>query len=239
MGFKQRVISYFTDRSIFGWLFLLSGLVVQLVTFFISRRSGSSDVSWVSLVSGMTGVCAVVLCSQRRISSYFYTFIQTGTYVYLCFQQHFYGELLENLYYVVTMIIGVFIWKNHYDEGLVRTRRFTLKAWGAAASFLILGTLGLFAVLKLTNDTQPFMDSISTIPAFIAQMLLILRYREQWIFWFMIDVASTIMWAIAGDWCMTAQFVFWGMNCIYGYVLWGRASAAQGQREDISACNAR
>ncbi len=224
MSFKQRVISYFTDRSLFGWIFLILGLAVQLVTFLISRNQEGSDVSWVSLVSGMTGVCAVVLCSQRRISSYFYTFIQTGTYVFLCFQQHFYGELLENLYYVVTMIVGIFIWKNNYGEGLVQTRRFTLKHWSWAAAFLVFGTLGLFLILKLTNDTQPFMDSISTIPAFIAQMLLILRYREQWIFWFIIDVASTIMWAIAGDWCMTAQFVFWGVNCIYGYILWDKSA---------------
>lgn len=211
-------------RSLFGWCFLLLGLAVQLITFFISRHNGDPNVNWVSLVSGMTGVCAVVLCSQRRISSYFYTFIQTGTYVFLCFQQHFYGELLENLYYVVTMVIGVFIWRRHYGEGLVQTRRFSQKAWLVSSAFLIFGTLGLWAILKLTNDTQPFMDSISTIPAFIAQMLLILRYREQWIFWFIIDVASTIMWAIAGDWCMTAQFVFWGVNCIYGYVLWDRSA---------------
>jgi nicotinamide mononucleotide transporter len=66
------------------------------------------------------------------------------------------------------------------------------------------------------------LDSATTVPAFIAQMLMIMRYREQWIFWLIIDIGSILMWIHAGDWCMVAQFVFWTINCIYGFYKWSK-----------------
>lgn len=47
-----------------------------------------------------------------------------------------------------------------------------------------------------------------------------LRYREQWIFWIIIDVVSIFMWMFADNWIMVIQFIFWTMNCIYGYRKW-------------------
>ena len=64
------------------------------------------------------------------------------------------------------------------------------------------------------------MDSITTVPAFIAQILLTLRYREQWIYWLIIDVGSIVMWGIAGDYIMMTQFIFWTINCFYGFYKW-------------------
>ena len=87
---------------------------------------------------------------------------------------------------------------------------------------MVVGISSLYLYLLMTNDTQPFMDSITTVPAIIAQILMILAYKEQWYFWLIIDLASIYMWAIAGDWCMVAQFIFWSINCIYGLYNWKR-----------------
>ena len=32
-----------------------------------------------------------------------------------------------------------------------------------------------------------------------------------------IDVVSIFMWMFADNWIMVIQFIFWAMNCIYGY----------------------
>ena len=72
----------------------------------------------------------------------------------------------------------------------------------------------------MTDDTQPMLDSLSTVPAFAAQILMILRYREQWAYWLVIDIASVIMWINAENWCMVMQFVFWTLNCSYGTYKW-------------------
>ena len=196
--------------------FILIGILMQVIVFRIT------DAPRLSLISGVLGVISVVLCSNRKIAFYLFGFAQLFTYVLLCFEQNLYGEIAENAFYLVTMLIGLSHWLDNYneDEVAVETRKLNAaqKMWTAVGT--LFGTLIMFNVLLLTDDTQPFMDAITTIPAFVAQILMILRYRDSWFYWLIIDVGSIIMWGIAGDWCMVVQFIFWTVNCIYGLKKW-------------------
>ena len=80
----------------------------------------------------------------------------------------------------------------------------------------------IFYFENYADDTQPLLDSVTTVPAFIAQILLTFRYREQWVFWFIINVGSIFMWLNASDYCMFAQYVFWAANAGLGWYMWSR-----------------
>lgn len=204
------------NLSRFGLIFMLVGLLTQ---GFVGLVMGSTKLS---LASGMLGVISVVLCSQKKISFYVFGFAQLITYVILCLKQNLYGEIAENIFYFVTMLYGMFHWNNHYNnESLeVKTRHLTVKQNILVFVATALSSVALFDGLLITNDTQPFMDAITTVPAFVAQILMILRFKESWLYWLIIDLGSIVMWAIASDWCMVAQFIFWTMNCMYGFYKW-------------------
>ena len=68
------------------------------------------------------------------------------------------------------------------------------------------------------------MDSFTTVVALVAQVLMILAYRDQWFLWFAVDIVSVVMWIYVGNYCMAAQYAFWCCNCIYGYVRWTQLS---------------
>ena len=193
------------------------GIFLQLIAWYITKNS------LVSLISGVTGIISVILCSQRKISFYFFGFIQLGTYMYLAWQQRFYGELIENVFYIITMLIGIVVWLKNYntEEQIVESKRLSNRLFYIICSIMVFICILFGYYMKyFTDNTQPFMDSFSTVPAFIAQTLLMLRYREQWIFWIIIDVVSIFMWMFADNWIMVIQFIFWTMNCIYGYRKW-------------------
>lgn len=208
---------FIKGRNIFEHMFLLIGIVLQFIVYYITNDT------MISLISGVTGIISVVLCSQRKISFYFFGFIQLFTYMYLAWQQRFYGELVENIFYIITMIIGIITWLKNYnnDEQIVESKRLTNIQLSIIISIMILLCI-LFGYYmnNYTDNTQPYMDAFSTIPAFIAQTLLMLRYREQWIFWIIIDIVSIFMWGFAGNWIMVIQFIFWTLNCLYGYIKW-------------------
>ena len=199
-----------------GTLLFFTGMFIMLATFTISGGS------WLSLLSGVLGVASVVFCSQKKVSSFFYGFAQLITYVILCLQHRLYGEIAENVFYFVTMIYGMYHWMKHYnyEEAEIETR--SLNAGQKAWVFIItsISTLILFNILVATDDTQPFMDAVTTAPAFVAQILMISRYKDSWVYWFIIDAGAIPMWVVAGDWCMVAQYVFWSINCIYGFYKW-------------------
>ena len=208
---------FIEGRNINEHLFMLIGIFLQLIAWYITKDS------LISLISGVTGIISVILCSQRKISFYFFGFIQLGTYMYLAWQQRFYGELIENVFYIITMLIGIVVWLKNYntEKQIVESKRLSDKLFYIICSIMVfICVLFGYYMKYFTDNTQPFMDSFSTVPAFIAQTLLMLRYREQWIFWIIIDVVSIFMWMFADNWIMVIQFIFWTMNCIYGYRKW-------------------
>lgn len=199
--------------------FMLAGLLIQVVTYCMMPDAG-----WISLMCGCLGVCSVCLCAQGNILHYLFGFGQVVIYIYLSWQQRFYGEVAINVYYFVTMMYGVWVWKHriHNDkQELIVTR--TMSKWGLALIVTACAALSVMAgwgLANYTDDTQPYMDAFTTAPALIAQVLMILAYREQWYLWMAVDLVSVALWIRAVDYCMVAQYAFWCVNCIYGYVRW-------------------
>ena len=80
------------------WIFLSVGLLLQVLTFSLMPATP------LSLLSGMLGVCSVVLGAQGNILTFLFGFAQVATYTYLCCVERFYAEIAMNAYYFFTMI---------------------------------------------------------------------------------------------------------------------------------------
>ena len=96
-------------QTVGDWLLIACGLLLQIVTFLIT-----SD-SLLSLTTGMLGVFSVTLCSQRKVSSFLFGVFQIGCYMLLAARQHLYGELVENGFYMLTTLVGIYTWSRNYD----------------------------------------------------------------------------------------------------------------------------
>ena len=206
-------------QRIFDYCFIALGLLVQVVTYCFMPHD-----TWLSLLSGCLGVCSVCLASQGNIWTFAFGFGQVITYTYLCWTQRFYGEIAINAYYFGTMIYGVFVWKSRVKSQessviMPRKLRWQVIVLIAVATLLVSWLTGL-GLATWTDDTQPYLDAFTAIPALVAQVLMILVYREHWFFWLTIDVLSVILWLRAGDYCMAAQYAFWCANCLYGLHRW-------------------
>ena len=178
----------------------------------------------------MLGICSVVLCSQGRILTYLFGFGQILTYTYICYQESLYGLIGINIYYFITQIYGIIIWRRRLQAAnsnimdAVPTRKINVKTLIIIIiCIIVLATITGYILAHYTDDTQPYLDAYTTIPALVAQVLMILAFREQWYFWFFIDVLYIVLWARAGNYCLLAQHLFWCINCVYGYLRWTRA----------------
>lgn len=202
----------------FDYIFMILGILIQVVCYLFTKNA------ILSFICGLSGVINVVLCSQRKLLFYFFAYIQMFTYIIIIFQQHLWGELVENIFYVITTTIALFIWIKHYNKENkeVEAKKLNINGWITYCTIFIIGTILLYIILLRTNDPRPFLDSISTVPAFIAQFLLMFRYREQWIMWLIVDISTLILWISIGDIFMISQYIFWILNCIYGFIKWSK-----------------
>ena len=231
MNFMNKMKAEFINgRTLFDWLFLALGLFLQALAIAYGYMTGTPD-NLVSIISSITGVISVVLCAQGKISFYLFAYIQMFTYTFgVAIPNHLWGEAWENLFYFITQTYGIYAWYKIYrikednNSAEVKAKKLNTLGWILTTGVLIIGVTILTVVLHQTNDPQPFLDAISTIPAFIAQILMVLGYREQWLHWLIIDIASVIMFIMVGNWVMVAMFVFWTINCIYGWYKWTKSA---------------
>lgn len=178
-----------------------------------------------SLVSGLLGICSVVLGAQGNILTFVFGFAQVGTYTYLCVVERFYAEIALNAYYFLTMIYGVYVWRKRLNENSLEIRTRSLSRVGVPVLLLSVSVLSVIVgwlLGRYTDDPQPYLDAFTTVPALVAQILMVLAFREQWYIWMVVDVLAFVMWFRAGDYCMSAQYLFWCANCVYGYLRWRR-----------------
>ena len=217
---------FWVGYNLFEKLFLLSMLLLQIVVYIIVPDTV------IGIISGISGVISVVLCAKGKISFYFIGFVQTISYLYLAWTNAFYGEVIENVFYLVTMIWGIFIWKKNMQKNAdgtedVKAKKFNWWQWVISVALTLVATFIMGYVLDSIGSNQAYLDAATNVMAIFAQLLMIWRYREQWIWWIVIDVICIIMWFNVGNWSMVAMYIAWTINAIYGWYNWSKLNKVQ------------
>ena len=221
---------FWNGYTLFEKLFLLSMIITQIIVFIVSPDTP------LNIIAGLAGVVSVVMCAKGRTMFYFVGFIQTITYLFLSWQNRFYGEVLENLFYFVTMIWGIFVWKNNEvknEDGTsdVLAKKFTADQWLLSIVLTVFATAVMGWCLNFFGSAQAYTDAATNVMAIFAQLLMVRRYREQWIWWFVIDVFCIKLWWVAGNWSMVAMYIAWTANTIYGWINWSKLNKTQKGKE--------
>ena len=126
------------------------------------------------------------------------------------------------------MGIGIGGWLANKDiDNKVKTRYLDTNAIIKYVNGGMIGFIVLLLTLTFLGGEKPFLDALTTTLAFIAQILMVLRYRENWIVWFIMNIICVILFVNTGNWCMVAQYVFWTVNTVYGYYQWNKNSLAR------------
>lgn len=219
MQMRTWIKKEFGNLSRFDIGFLAAMLIVQIAVYCMAPDSV------LGIIAGISGVISVVLCAKGKISFYFIGFVQTITYLYLAWQNRFYGEVIENVFYLITMIWGIFVWKNNLtvdEQGgqQVVVKKFTPTQWTLSIIGTIVSTIGMGFCLSEIGSAQAYTDAATNVMAIFAQLLMVRRYREQWVWWLVIDILCIKMWFVAGNWSMVAMYIAWTINCIYGWLNW-------------------
>lgn len=198
----------------FAKYFVCFGVLIQLITFYVT------DDTVLALISGIAGVISVVLCSQKKLSFYFWGILQLVTILIISYQTNLPGKIIENAFYLLTMIIGFLLWDKNKTNDETKTETMEFSDYAILAVFTPLLIFGVSTLVVDANSEQPFLDTLTTVIGIIAQLMLIFRFREQWVLWFVLDILCIVLWAKDGNWCLMVQYIFWAVNCIYGYFSW-------------------
>ena len=208
--------------SLFEWDMLISVIGFTIYFALIDKE----NTIYYLIIDGIAAICGifcVVLCAKGKKSQYIWGLVNVIGYIIIAFINKYYGEVMLNaLYYLPSQFIGYYLWNKHENKKTenVKGKKLNIKQ----TIILLIGTGVSIVLYKFLLDylggNNTILDSASTMISIIANTLMLLRYREQWLLWIIIDVITVIMWALMKDGIMVTMWAVYLINAFYGYINW-------------------
>lgn len=207
--------------NLFEW-----GMILAVIGFTIYFSLISEGVSlWYLIIDGIaaiSGIFCVVLCAKGKKGQYIWGLLNVVGYVIIAWINKYYGEVMLNaLYYLPSQFIGYYLWNKHTDnDNNLEGKKLSLKQSIVFLVFITIGIFGYKLVLDMLDGTGTLLDSASTVISVVANALMMMRYREQWLLWIIIDAITVVMWLLVGDFIMVTMWAVYLINAFYGYYNW-------------------
>lgn len=208
--------------SAFEWFMVLSVTIFTIYFAFINTENTLLYLI-IDAIAAISGILCVVLCAKGKKSQYIWGLINVIGYIIIAFLNKYYGEVMLNaIYYLPSQFIGYYLWKKHQND---ETKKVEGKKLSIKNSIILLlaCTICVFGykyLLDILGGNKTLLDSMSTVISVIANSLMLLRYREQWLLWIIVDVITVIMWLLVGDFIMVTMWAVYTLNAFYGYYNW-------------------
>lgn len=209
----------------FDYIFLFGLLGIQLLMTPFMIDSGMS-IGWNIFVlsASFIGTLATIICAKGKMSYYVWGFIQTTMFLILNLELKLWVESAEQIYYLITMAIGVFVWKKNLSKknNTIAPKKFTIPMLITTLITLAVLSVCIYNIDVALGGAAPLLDTMSLSIAIVANILCSFCYKEQWILWFILDVVQTIMYFVIGQPMMAIMYIAWTVNCIYGWYNWNK-----------------
>ena len=180
--------------------------------------------SWLTLLSCVSGIMYMVFLSDKNILNFIVGFISSTTYIIVAFQAKLFGEVIFYLVVDLPMIIvSIFMWKKHLEAKLkVYSKKLSIHNHIIIIAISCVVVFLYAMLLKFIGGENVFVDAVSTVVSFVATLLMALRYREQWFMWIVVYLVSIIMWATTFDLLMLIMSISCFISCFIGFVEWSK-----------------
>ena len=233
---KEGTVVMFKNWTLFEKAWLIISTVIILILSILW------DDTLLGTISSIAGIICVVLAAKGKIGTYVVGVVQCSTYGYIAYGYGLYGESMLNLlFYLPIQFIGFYLWfknKKSPDEAAygeeIYAKRLTTKQWLYTGAGILVAYISYSLFLSRIGANLAGLDGLAVVLSVVAQILMIMRYAEQWILWIIVNVITIALWAIilvqqgGNDWTVFVMWCAFLVNSIYGYINWIKISKAQG-----------
>lgn len=210
-------------------LVLISG--AWLLEYFLTPVEIRDTVVWqiIYFIATFTGMLCVVLTSGKRWFQWIVGLVNIAGFVALYWHWQLYGNFALNLlFYIPASFIGIVFWlKNRDTKHTSKVRNLSNKYRIILSIISVVALIAIAVPLSYLDKgaNQPwtlvgFLDSAGTVLGVIGQVLLNLRYTEQWWIWIILDIVMAILNFVIGQYAMGVMYVLWTTNAIIGLIVW-------------------
>ena len=190
--------------------------------FFQTIQTYFQTLDYLGLIALVLGLIYVILAAKGYRSCWIAGIISCSiiawqdTSIY-----NLYADAVLQIFYVFVGIVGWFKWHKNPEDQLQDS--YELKS--VRHLQLIIGgiiiSIGIWQLLYYYSDAaMPFLDSITSIFAVIATIMLLYKIPSNWIYWIVIDICYIYIYQRQGADFFAYLSAIYLVLAIYGFIKW-------------------
>ena len=185
------------------------------------------------------GLIQSILILFIRKETWICYLLNTVTLTGFSLTANLYGDVVENLVYVIFGLLGLFTWysiniskKIFGDENKIRYCNFKERIFYCV---MFLGiSVGMYMFLKSTDDPSPFLDAITTGMGFTATLMMAFKRVDSWIVWFVDDILMAYVYFTLPDKAiyLMALNIIWVVLALGTFWTWHKEAKGNGDTNE-------
>lgn len=145
--------------------------------------------------------------------------------MWIYFSKGLYADFGITVYYFLMALYGLYAWRHGKPDKKGTQERPIAhigagKLAGAIAAVALLTVCIAWFLDNHTDSTVPWYDAFTTALSIVASWMLAQKYIEQWIFWIVVDAASSALYSYKGIYFYCALYAIYTVIAFFGYRKW-------------------
>lgn len=176
------------------------------------------------LFANLFTLVSVYLANRNSVYTWSVGIAGTALFAIVFYQVQLYADVTLQFFFIGSSIYGWWNWVNGgADNAELPISRISFsKLIGCfLISFLVVGGYG-YLLFKLTDASFPFIDSMVLAFSIVAQLLLMARKLETWIFWIIVDIIAVPLFASKELYVTSFIYFIFLVNAVFGLINWIR-----------------
>ena len=164
----------------------------------------------------------LLLAVKQDVRCWYAAIISSGLYFFIMMSANLYMEAYLQIFYILMAIYGWFQWNKVSQD----KSNFYVRTWSMKKHFIVISLVILLAFISgsllniYTEAALPFIDAFTTWGAIIATYMVAKKLLENWIYWFVIDSISVLLFMSRGLYLTSVLFLVYLIIIYFGYKRW-------------------
>lgn len=185
----------------------------------IEAVHNTSPWEWLAVFSG---IAYLLLAMHEHRACWYFAFVNTLIYTLLFWDVSLLMDSALNVYYMGMAVYGWWYWqRGGVDHSPALIRRWPLGKHGLALVFIaFMSLISGYLLSQYTEAAWPYLDSLTTWASVLTTWMVAQKILENWIYWFVIDGLSIILYLDRALYLTALLFAFYVVLVVFGYLNW-------------------
>ena len=164
----------------------------------------------------------LLLAVKQDVRCWYAAIFSSFLYFFIMMSANLYMEAYLQIFYIIMAIYGWLQWNKISED----RSKFIVRTWSIKQHLIVISSIISLAYISgsllniYTEAALPFIDALTTWGAIIATYMVAKKLLENWIYWFVIDSISVLLFMSRGLYLTSVLFFVYLIIIYFGYKSW-------------------